>query len=114
MPIYIIYLIFKNDVQNTSKFFFLTGVYILAWVNVGSAILYAFMFLLVKYEKYGIYAVISGAEITAIMTFSTAMCGFQAGFHLCLIGLCVLVYFSGYFSGYSPASRRRHASSIAA
>ena len=79
-------------------FFFLTGVYILAWVNVGSAILYAFMFLLVKYEKYGIYAVISGAEITAIMTFSTAMCGFQAGFHLCLIGLCVLVYFSGYFS----------------
>ncbi len=81
-------------------FFFGTGIYLLGYINIGSAVLYALMFLLIKYKRYDIYAVLTGAEITAFMSFATALCGFQAGFHLCLIGLCILAYYSGYFSIY--------------
>ena len=79
-------------------FFLITEIYLLAWIDLGSTILYALLFVLVKYKKYAAYAIITGAEITAFMAFATAICGFQAGFHLCLIGLCILAFYSGYFS----------------
>ncbi len=79
-------------------FFLITEIYLLAWIDLGSIFVYAFLFILVKFKQYGIYAIITGAEITAFMTFATAACGFQAGFHLCLIGLCILAFYSGYFS----------------
>ena len=79
-------------------FFFSTGIYLLAWIDLGSTVLYALLFIPVKFKKYGIYAVITGAEITTFMAFATAITGFQTGFHLCLIGLCILAYYSGYFS----------------
>ena len=81
-------------------FFFSSGLYVFGYINIGSIALYASMFLFIKFKKYNVYAVSTGAEITAFMSFATAALGFQAGFHLCLIGLCILAYYSGYFSLY--------------
>ena len=79
-------------------FFFSTGIYLLAWVDLGSVAVYGLLLIAIKFKKYGLYAIATGAEITAFMFFSTALTGFQTGFHLCLIGLCILAFYSGYFS----------------
>ena len=79
-------------------FFLITEIYLLAWCDLGSVAIYAVLLIFVKKKKYNVYAITVGVEITAFMSFATAVCGFQTGFHLCIIGLCILAYYSGYFS----------------
>ena len=79
-------------------FFASINVPILIYINIGSAIIYALMFLLIKNRLYTIYVIISAIEIALYMTFGALYLGPNAGFHICLIGLSSLVFFAGFFS----------------
>lgn len=79
-------------------FFLLTKSYILVFVNCGSIMVYSLLYIIIKKKMYALYASIAGTEITAFMVTGTILTGFQTGFHLCLIGLCILAFYSGYFS----------------
>ena len=68
------------------------------YVSIFSASYYLILFVVLKFKKYNIFVMACGLEIAAFMTYSTIVCGFDSGFHLCLIGLLVLAYFSGYYS----------------
>lgn len=78
--------------------FLLVKAYILVYVDIGSICVYLLMFLIIKKKMYTAYVYISGVEITAFMCAGTILTGFNTGFHLCLIGLCILAFYSGYFS----------------
>jgi len=78
--------------------FLINKVWIMAYINIASASVYVLLFLAIKYKKYAIFAIVCGIEITAFMAVSTIVCGYDCGFHLCLIGLCILVFYTGYFS----------------
>jgi hypothetical protein len=60
--------------------------------------------LLLKYRQYTVYAITAAIEIAIFMAFGSITLGPAAGFHFCLIGLTVLVFFAGYFS---KATRNR-------
>ena len=77
--------------------FLISKAYIMAYINLGSSILYLLFFYIIKKEKYPIYTVLACLEITAYMNVATIICGYNAGFHLCFIGLCVLAYVAKYF-----------------
>lgn len=77
--------------------FLITKAYILAYINIFSSIFYAFMFLLLKFKKHEIFALICGIEITAYMICATIIVGYKCGFQLCLIGLCTLAFVTKYF-----------------
>ena len=79
-------------------FFLVAEVYCLAYVNLGSTILYLVLAIFIKKKMYNVYVVTAGIEIGVFMSLCTVLCGFAPGFHLCLIGLCILVFFSSYFS----------------
>ena len=71
--------------------------YLMAYINFFSSIFYLFLFLLLIKNKYEMYALICGIEITAYMTTGTIICGSLPGFHLCLIGMCTLAFVTKYF-----------------
>ena len=77
--------------------FIVSKAYLMAYINVGSAILYLLFFLIIKKGKYEIYTIISCLEITIYMNIATTLCGYEAGFQLCFIGLCVLAFVAKYF-----------------
>ena len=78
--------------------FIVSKAYILIWVDVASILIYIACFFLIKYRKYYPYALLCGNEIFVFVITSTIMAGFNAGFHLYLIGLCVVSFFTTYFS----------------
>ena len=60
--------------------------------------LYLFFFFLLKKKKYYLYALICGNEFFAFVAVTTIMLGFSTGFHFYLISLCVVSFFTSYFS----------------
>ena len=78
--------------------FIITKFYILMWVDIASILIYVFCFFLMKKKKYYIYALLCGNEFFAFVITTTLMLGFNAGFHFYLIGLCVVSFFTSYFS----------------
>ena len=70
----------------------------LMYINVGSVLFYLIMLLIVKNRLYSIYVNFTAVEIASYMFVGTILLGMSAGFHLCLIALCTLVFFAGYFS----------------
>lgn len=78
--------------------FLVAQLYIMAWIDAATIVIYALCFLLVKKKKYYLYALICGNEFFAFIIASTLFAGFGAGFHFYLIGLSVVSFFTAYFS----------------
>lgn len=86
-------------------FFLVLKCYVLVYINIGSILIYSSFFLLIKNKKYNLYARGCGVEILSYMTASTVLCGLDCGFHLCIIGLCIVAFYSGYFAKKVKVSR---------
>ena len=79
-------------------FFLITKSYILVYVNIASIIVYSLFYLLIKFKKYLFFTDGCGVEIITYMACATILCGFEPGFHLCIIGLCIIAFYASYFS----------------
>ena len=78
---------------------FLIGkAFILAYIDAGIIVIYLLFFLLLKKKKYYIYALCCGNLFFGFVSVTTVMLGFATGFHFYLIGLCVVSFFTTYFS----------------
>ena len=71
---------------------------ILIYVDAAVIAIYLAFFLLLKKKKYYLYALCCGNEFLAFIAVTTVMLGFNTGFHFYLIGLCVVSFFTSYFS----------------
>lgn len=78
--------------------FLITKLFILVYVTAGVILVYLLFFLLLKKKKYYIYALCCGNLFFAYISVTTVMLGFATGFHFYLIGLCVVSFFTTYFS----------------
>ena len=78
--------------------FLIAKVYVMVYINIGSIVIYMLFYFLIKNKKYYLYALGCGNEFLISMSVSTILVGFNAGFHLCIIGLCVVSFFTVYFS----------------
>ena len=78
--------------------FIVSKAYALIWIDVASILIYIFCFFLVMKRKYFPYALLCGNEFFVFVTVTTIMTGFNTGFHFYLIGLCVVSFFTTYFS----------------
>ena len=81
-----------------SIFFLATGLYLMLYINLGSLAIYSLAFILIKKRKLPYYVLVCGVEITSYMTAGTMIVGFNAGFHLCLIGQSIIAFFASYYS----------------
>ena len=88
-------------------FFLIAKANILVYINAGIIAFYLLCFLLIKRRKYYYYALLCGNVFFAFVSVSAIMLGFNSGFQLHLIGLCVVSFFTSYFS-----KRRRIGGSI--
>ena len=78
--------------------FIITKLYVLMWIDLASILVYLLCFILLKKKKYYIYALVCGNEFLAFVVVTTIMLGFNTGFHFYIIGLCVVSFFTSYFS----------------
>ena len=78
--------------------FLTTKSYIMVYLNVISVAIYSIFYILIHLKKYKYYALGCGIEILTYMVVATILCGFNPGFHLCIIGLCIVAFYSSYFS----------------
>ena len=79
-------------------FFIYAKLYIMIGFNIASIIAYLLFLILLKKGKYYMYALSCGNEFLIFMSAGAVTCGFSAGFQLCLIGLCVVSFYTAYFS----------------
>ena len=78
--------------------FIVTGVYSMAIYTGATILFYLGCFYLFKKRKYYQYALLCGNEFFAYIITTTVLVGFASGFHLYLIGLSVVSFFTTYFS----------------
>lgn len=78
--------------------FFVEKYYALVIVTSAVVMFYALSFLLIKNKKYYLYALLCGNVFFVFVSATTIMLGFNTGFHFFLIGLCVVSFFTSYFS----------------
>ena len=78
--------------------FLITKSYILFYLNIASLVIYFFAPIMLLKNKYFLFAMICGNEFLIFMSFGSAMLGFDTGFYLCIIGLCVVSFFTSYFA----------------
>ena len=78
--------------------FLIAKLYILVYVTAGVIALYVFFFFLIYKKKYYPYALLCGNEFFAYIAVTTVMLGFNTGFHFYLIALCIVSFFTTYFS----------------
>lgn len=78
--------------------FLIAQLFILVAVNAAIIVIYLLFFILLKKKKYYIYALCCGNLFFAFVSVTTIMLGFATGFHFYLIGLCVVSFFTSYFS----------------
>ena len=78
--------------------FLIAKEYTIFYINLGSILIYSLTFIMLKHKKYYPYALVCGNEFLVFMSVLTILCGFYSGFHLCIIGLSVVSFFSVYFS----------------
>lgn len=78
--------------------FLIAGLHILAIVDGVTILFYCLFFLVLNKRKHYLYALLCGNEFFIFISVTTVMLGFGAGFHLYLIGLCVVSFFTSYFS----------------
>ncbi len=87
-------------------FFLITQTYVLVYINIGSIIVYSLFYLLIKLKKYLFFTDGCGIEIMAYMICATILCGFGPGFHLCIIGLCIIAFYAAYFSKSNRSNKK--------
>ena len=78
--------------------FLIAKLYILVFVDAAVIAIYGLFFILLKKKKYYLYALLCGNEYFAFISVTTIMLGFGTGFHFYLISLCVVSFFTTYFS----------------
>ena len=78
--------------------FLISKKYEMAYVSLAGVLIYVLFIFLLKKDKYYAYAIGCGGEFILYMSIATIFCGFEAGFHLCIIGLSVVSFFTVYFS----------------
>ena len=78
--------------------FLIAKLYILVFVDAAVIAIYGLFFILLRKKKYYLYALLCGNEYFAFISVTTIMLGFGTGFHFYLIGLCVVSFFTTYFS----------------
>ena len=61
-------------------------------------LIYLLFFIFIKKEKYFLYALLCGNEFFAFIATTTILLGFGSGFPFYLIGLCIVSFFTSYFS----------------
>ena len=71
---------------------------ILIYIDAAVVLIYLLYYLLIKNKKYYLYALICGNVFFAFISVTTVMLGFATGFHFYLIGLCIVSFFTTYFS----------------
>ena len=71
---------------------------ILVYVMAGIIVIDLLFFILLVKKKYYIYALCCGNMYFGLVSVTTIMLGFASGFHLYLLGLCVVSFFTSYFS----------------
>ena len=59
---------------------------------------YLSCFFLLRIKKYYLYALLCGNIYFALVSVTTVMLGWNSGFHFYIIGLCVVSFFTTYFS----------------
>lgn len=79
-------------------FFIFTKCDALIYFNIGSVIFYSLLFLLIKARKYTLYADLCCVEIFIYMCTATILVGFKTGLHLCILALCIVAFYNGYFA----------------
>jgi len=78
--------------------FFISKAYILAYISIGGAVIYALYTLLIKNKKYYFYAVGCGNEFLVSAILGIIFGGMAPGFYLSIIGISVVSFFTVYFS----------------
>ncbi len=78
--------------------FLIAKMYVSAIIAGVVVVLYGFFFYVLKKKKYYLYALLCGNEFFVFVIINTIMLGFSTGFHFYLIGLCVVSFFTSYFS----------------
>ena len=78
--------------------FLIIKVFPLVFINIGSIVIYSLCFIVLKKKKYYPYALICGNEMLIYMSCASILVGFNLGFYLCIIGVCVVSFFSSYFA----------------
>ena len=78
--------------------FFIVGANILAYISIGSVVIYILYLLLLKYKKYYLYALACGNEFIIYASVITILSGFSTGFYLNIVGLSIVSFFTVYFS----------------
>ena len=78
--------------------FIIAKMNVMIYVDAAIILIYLLFFLVLKKEKWYLYALLCGNEFFVFIIVSTIMLGFNSGFHLYLIGLCVVSFFTTYFS----------------
>ena len=67
-------------------------------MNIFCVAYYVLTFFFIKKKLYLLYVIMVGSEISIYMSVSTILMGFSPGFHLCILGIVVLIFYCGYFS----------------
>ena len=78
--------------------FIISGLTVLSIVTGAIIAFYVFSYWLIKIKKYYLYALICGNVFFGFITVASLMAGFSTGFHFYLIGLCIVSFFTSYFS----------------
>ena len=78
--------------------FIISGLTVLSIVTGAIIAFYVFSYWLIKIKKYYLYALICGNVFFGFITVTSLMAGFSTGFHFYLIGLCIVSFFTSYFS----------------
>ena len=78
--------------------FLVAKVYPMAYVALGSVIIYLLCLLLLKHKKYYYYALICGTEFVVYSSVATILVGFSSGFYLNILGISIVSFFTVYFS----------------
>lgn len=71
---------------------------ILVYIDAAIIAIYLLFFILLSKKKYYLYVLCCGNLFFAFIAVTTIMLGFDTGFHFYLIGLCVISFFTSYFS----------------
>ena len=78
--------------------FLVSGLTVLSIVTGAIIAFYLFSFWLIKKKKYYLYALLCGNVFLGFIAATSLMAGFGTGFHFYLIGLCIVSFFTSYFS----------------
>ena len=78
--------------------FLISGLTVLSIVTGVVIAFYVFAYWLIRIKKYYLYALICGNVFFVFIAVTSLMAGFNTGFHFYLIGLCIVSFFTSYFS----------------